>query len=56
MAGNSKGNVGPIPPGNRSGGNSKGGGPGKGPGGGGNAAGAKGGQQMRRSQNKAGGK
>lgn len=55
MAGSSKGNVGPIPPGNRSGGNNKGGGPGKGPGSGG-SGGAKGGQQMRRSQNKAGGK
>lgn len=54
MAGNNKGNVGPIPPGNRSGGNDKNSGPGKGPGGGGGHA--KGGQQMRRSQNKAGGK
>lgn len=54
MAGSSKGNVGPIPPGNRSGGNNKGGGPGKGPAGSGGTA--KGGQQMRRSQNKAGGK
>jgi hypothetical protein len=54
MAGNSKGNVGPIPPGNRKGGNDKaGGGPGgKGP------TGGKGGsamQSMRRSQNKGGG-
>lgn len=56
MSGSSKGNVGPIPPGNRKGGNDKtGGGPGgKGP------TGGKGGgnmqQSMRRSQNKGGGK
>lgn len=51
--GNSKSGFGPVPPGNRSGGGDKAG-PGKGPSGG-NQKGAAG-QQMRRSQNKGGGK